>query len=440
VLIRLAVAGFLIVGPATDEPAELAGWDAERFQEIADREEGAWAGQPVEYPPGSVVVLDRVAGDDVVATHRRLVALSLVVDLGTALALWRRIGPGTGRAFLLLGLPLVPLGYQRLDTLVTALAVVAALALLAPGAAPPDRSTGRAGSTGPPLGAARRRQAADALAASAIAVGALTKVWPLVLVVGAVAIGRWRAAVGGLVTTALLGGLWLVMVGDGLEPIDQVVSLRGATGWHVESLPGTLVALVGDTPTRLELNAYRIGTLAPGLVTAGRVVAVTVMGLLAFAGRSAGARRSGPLPVCGVGPATRAADDTRRVLGLTVLGAVATLLVTAPLLSPQFLVWTTPFAALLVDPDGGVAPPDRPAVGLAAAAAVLTGLTLTAVGPADLAGTVPASLLTIRNLCLATLPLAAVAALVRPSGTTRGTPAGERGHRPTPGRSGSAGR
>ena len=57
VAIRVVVAAVLAFGPATDEPAELAGWDAERFQEIAERQEPAWSGQPVEYPPGSVVVL-----------------------------------------------------------------------------------------------------------------------------------------------------------------------------------------------------------------------------------------------------------------------------------------------------------------------------------------------------------------------------------------------
>ena len=64
------------------------------------------------------------------------------------------------------------------------------------------------------------------------------------------------------------------------HPVDQVLSLRGATGWHVESLVGALVALFTDADATLELNAYRIGTLRPTLVTLGRVGAVGAMAVL----------------------------------------------------------------------------------------------------------------------------------------------------------------
>lgn len=390
IAVRLAVAAFLVAGPATDDASELAGWDAERFQEIADRDEPAWSGQPVEYPPGSVVILDGLAGDDVVATHRHLVALSVIVDLAVAWGLWRRAGRPTGRAYLLLGLPLVPLGYQRLDTLVTALAAVAALALLAGATADSPRERRRW--VGPGV-------AADGVAATAIAAGALTKIWPAVLVATAAVLGRRRAAVGALGLMAFAGAAWLLAVGAGVDPVDQVLSLRGATGWHVESVPGALVALVGDAEPRKELDAFRIGTLRPGLVTAGRVAALAAMGLLAVAGHRRW-RAGGP------------AGAPQRVLGLTTLGAVAALLVTAPLLSPQFLVWTTPWAALLVTGRRDAGPgPDRWPIGLAAAAAMLTGLTLTAFGPAGLAATIPAALLTARNLVLVALVPACLVAL-----------------------------
>lgn len=382
VAVRLVVAVVLIAGPATDEVSDLAGWDAERFQEIAEREAPAWVGQPVEYPPGSVVVFDRLAGVDVVQTHQRLVGLSVLLDLGVALALARRLGGGSATAYLWLGLPLVPFGYQRLDTLVTAIAVVGALALLGqPGR--PDRRAG-------PL--------ADVVVALAVAIGALVKLWPILLVVGAIAIGRRRAALGALALTALGGGIWLATTGSGLEPVDQVLSLRGATGWHVESLPGALVALFGSGPAGLELNAYRIGTLQPALVTAGRALAVVAMGALALLGW----RRSREVPVGSTG-------EERTVLALATLGAVSALLVTAPLLSPQFVVWLTPWAAMVVAER--TVPATARAVAATAVAATLTGLSVHGFGPANLTSTVPAALLTIRNLALLGLVAICLAAL-----------------------------
>lgn len=407
IVVRLVVALVLVAGPATDEIDELAGWDAERFQEIAERDGPAWVDHPVEYPPGSVVVFDRLAGTDVVETHRRLVVLSLVLDLGTALVLARRIGRPSAVAYLWLGLPLVPFGYQRLDTLVTTIAVVAALALLG--------SAGSRRAESPHSGArwkgsgkgARDGIAADAVVAVAIAAGAMIKVWPALLIVGAVAIGRWRAAVAAGLVTGAAGLAWLAVVGDGLGPLDQVLSLRGATGWHVESLPGALVALVGSDQAALELNAYRIGTLRPGLVTAGRALAVITMGLLAVAGLRR--TRAGT----GAGPGDQGRpealdretpfdDGTRPVVALATLGSVAALVVTAPLLSPQFLVWLVPFAALAWSPQASGPGSIRvgPALLATSMAAALTGVALHGFGPDGLTGFVPAALLTVRNLAL----------------------------------------
>lgn len=413
IVVRVAIVAFLAFGPVTDEPAELAGWDAERFQEIADRTGQAWVDEPVEYPPGSVVVLDAVAGSDVVDTHRRLVILGLVVDLATAAALARWAGRRVAGAYLILGLALVPLGYQRLDTIVTGVAVAAALVGgLATTRPRPDLHPGPRRLTG---------LSADLGPATLIAVGALIKVWPLVLVVGAVAAGRIRLAVAAVIATTAGGVAWLLALRHGLDPVDQVLSLRGATGWHVESLPGAVVAALGDEPARLELNAYRIGDLRPALVSGGRVVAVAVMGALAGLGWLATVRNS----TGGPGPSSRFAIAT--------LGATAALLVTAPLLSPQFLIWTTPWAALLMagDDPGPVAPGRsplaRPTVLVTGAASLLTGAVLTGFGPAGLTSLIPALALTTRNLALITLVGLCLAALAQaadltPRGTTVPSP------------------
>ncbi len=412
--VRFAVVVFLVAGPLTDEATDLAGWDAERFQEIADRRAPAWAEVPVEYPPGSVIVFDVVAGPDVVATHRTLVVASFLLELAAVALLWRSVDPSAAKAFLLLGLPLVPMGLQRLDMLVTVVAVAAAVALIGP----------RRG---------RRPTASDGWFAGLVAIGVMVKLWPGLLVAGALALGRRSAAMAAAVTTVAVGLVWLAAVGAGLDPIDQVLSLRGATGWHVESLPGTVVALLTGAEQRFELNAYRIGTIDRGLVTAGRVLAVGLVAALVVSARTipAGAR-----------PATVR-------LGLVMLGSTAALLATAPLLSPQFLLWLTPWGALLVA-GGGATPKARwtsdgqiaVVLGLLVLAVGLTGGTLTVFGPDDLTGPVPAFALAVRNLVLVALPVACFAALragpegeLTPPGQRTGTPVGGRAPRPTPGTS-----
>ncbi len=390
----------LIAGPWTDSAGELAGWDVERFARIATIDGKPWQDADVEYPPGSVVVFE-VLGDigagtgepvEVVGLHRAVVAAGLIVDLVVAglvtlLGRW-----SAGRRYLLLGLPLVPMGLLRLDLWATALAVGAIALALIP-ASPGERADGSTG--------ARRFGLGVVAAGVAVAAGTMVKIWPALVVPALWSMPRVRAAVAGVVATLAATALWLWWAGVGLAPIDQVVSLRGASGWHVESLPGAAVALWSgltggahaDT-TRFELNAYRIGTLDPLLVSVGRVVVVAVIVALAVR-----ARRSTREPVL------RAAA--------VMLGATAALIVTAPLLSPQFLLWLTPWAALVPwrlhggeNGNGASATAGllHPMV-LTALAVALTGLILGVYGPPAVNQVVPAAGLTIRNMVLAAIPL-----------------------------------
>lgn len=425
----------LVAGPWTNEPAELRRWDAERFQEIADRAGDGWVDQPIEYPPGSVVVFDAIAGDDVVTTNRILVVVSALLEFGAAAALWRGLGPRVAKAFLVLGLPLVPMGLLRLDMLVTVLATVAALAVLAVGHQRepcPDTRRDRGHGAAPDslCSSGIPRFLADGTFALLVMAGAMIKIWPALLVVAAVAIGRRTAAAAAIAATGVAGGVWLLMVGAGLGPVDQVLSLRGATGWHVESLPGTLISLFGDGDARLELNAFRIGTLNDSLVTAGRVIALAVIAALAI-----------------VGARARTAKPTTERFALVMIGAVAALVVTAPLLSPQFLLWLTPWAALLFFEHGNAEPaesaghggrngaavadhpsatplvvaPLQPVVFLVATTLVLTGGVLTVFGPENLTDLVPTLLLTVRNFSLVALPFVCLRLLKSPS-NGRGEP------------------
>lgn len=398
VTVRVVAAVVLIAGPWTDNADELAGWDVERFARIAAIDGRPWRDADVEYPAGSVVVFEVLVTSgtgepvDVVALHRALVAAGLIVDLliaglVTFLGRWP-----AGCRYLLLGIPLVPMGLLRLDLWATALAVGAVAVALA--------RTDPRGTVDPTSGR-RRPDLGSAAAGVLVAAGTMVKIWPALVIPALWAVERMRAAVAAVVATLAATGLWLWWAGAGIEPIQQVVSLRGVSGWHVESLPGAIVALwsglTGETEVvRFELNAYRIGSLRPLLVSAGRLVAMVVIVALSLRGRRS---NRGPVP--------RAAA--------VMLGATAVLTVTAPLLSPQFLLWLTPWAALVPwrfgdgrDVDGRRggrrAALVHPMV-LTSVAVVLTGLILAVYGPPDVGRVVPAAGLVIRNLVVAAIPI-----------------------------------
>jgi hypothetical protein len=420
IAVRLATAGALLAGPWFDTEAELAGWDVERFQQLADEPGRPWVDRPVEYPPGSVALVELIAGSGPVDTHRRLVAASLAADLALAGFLSWIWGRRVAGAYLLIGLPLVAMGLVRLDLWSVAAAAVGAAALV------------------------RRR---PALFASAVAVGALIKVWPALLVGAAAAIRRLGSAAAALAALAAAGVAWVAFAGWSLSPVEQVVSLRGATGWHVESVGGSLTALVTGAEPELQLNAFRIGSISQPAVVAGRAITIGVVLALCAYGRSAIGRR--PAAGVGVGAETGTGAGTpaaeRRagtedgtettIVALVMAGATAALIVTAPLLSPQFLLWLTPWAALLLARRGGGGGRWPAATGwLVVAAVATTGLVLGAYQPPELARPVPAVLLLLRDGLLVAAVVAAIGAarqLGRRSGRAE-LPLGDGGAGPRP--------
>ncbi|MEZ5341852.1 MAG: hypothetical protein R2706_10485 [Acidimicrobiales bacterium] len=128
IAIRVIAAVGLLAYPRVAD-SDLTGWDAERFQEIAELAGRPWVDAPVEYPPGSVVVIKAIAADDAVGTNDRLVVLSLAVDLGIAVVLRRQWSLFAGSAYLGLGLPLIPAGLLRLDLWAAFAAVMAVVEL-----------------------------------------------------------------------------------------------------------------------------------------------------------------------------------------------------------------------------------------------------------------------------------------------------------------------
>lgn len=394
VSIRVLAAIVLIAGPWTDEADDLEGWDVARFQEIADAPGRHWVDHEVEYPPGTALLVETLARDHVVETHRLLVASSLAVDLAVAALVGMMGGRRASAVYLVLGLPLVPMGLLRFDLWSVALAVVAVAAL------------------------GQRKPAAFAGATTA---AAMVKVWPVVLLAPAIALRRRAATVAALATMAGAGLAWLAYGGWSLDPLDQVLSLRGATGWHVESIGGTLSALTTEARPERQLDAFRIGELDESIVLFGRLVTVAVATAFVALGRRVPVRPDDP----------RTAVTAASVI---MLGTTAALIVTAPLLSPQFLLWLTPWAALAVATP--VESPDRwlaALVILTGVATTVTGAVLAAYGPPDLAEPTPAVVLGLRNLVLIAIVIVALVVVARRS---RGAehPLGQGGPGPRPAR------
>ncbi len=364
VIIRVGAALALVAGPWTNEANELDGWDIARFWAIASDTGRHWADQAVEYPPGSVALIELLAISDVVWSHRLIVVASLLVDLAIVVGLVRFIGRTGAATYLVLSLPLVPGGLVRFDLWATGLAVLAFAALCDDG---PKRS--RSGW----------------FAAAAIVAGAAVKVMPIVIVI--VAIGRRRWSV---VAATIGGGLaattaWLLY--GGTDAVSQVLSLRDATGWHVESVAGAITTLTTDETARFEADVFRIGEIDERILWLGRGLLACLAGLLVGLRFHAGSR------------ATMEQSRARTTDAAIVVALIAGLLVTAPLLSPQFLLWLTPFVAVIAADEGW----RHPIVVSAGAATLMTGATLAAFGPPGLDVASAAGLLTVRNLLLVAL-------------------------------------
>lgn len=358
IVVRLVAALVLIFGPWTDDPSELQGWDVERFQAIADTAGTPYVDHEVEYPPLSVVVAEVVLADNVVESHQRLVALSLLIDLAIAAVLARAFGSRAAIAYLLIGLPLVPSGLLRLDLWAALAAVIAAAAVARPRRHPSQHDA-----------IEDRRDAIDlSIFAVMVTVGAMVKLWPALLIPAAVGIKKSRDAVLAAVVGGVAGVAWLAV--SGTAALEQITSLRGVTGWHLESVPGSLIALFSSESPRLEANAFRIGELNDAAVLAGRTLVFALV-----AGAAVLARRS--------------SRQVSERLALVMLVAVSALVITAPLLSPQFLLWLTPWAAIVHR--------DRTLICVTFLAVALTAVVLAAFGPPDLDHPVAASGLLVRD-------------------------------------------
>lgn len=338
--------------------------DLDRYWEIGSSTGRPYVSFQVEYAPLAPLLFKALAR---VADNRRTFRTAMVwtaatADVVAALALARGFGWSSAALYLAVTLPLLPLYYKRFDLLPTAAAAVGVAAL---------------------------RMRYPAFAASSLVVGIGFKLWPLPLI-ALVVHGRDRAVrhrglLALLVSLAMLGLGWLVA--GGLDGIRQVVTLRGAAGWHLESVVGAVVALWDHESLRMESDAWRVGRSSPTVTLALLLLATATSLCLAW----------------------RGATDEKR-WGTTWLASVTAVLVCAPVLSPQYMAWIAPATALT-----WVEGNRTPAV-LAAGAMALTVLLMREYDALLAGGIWALTLVIMRNTVLLFTLIAAAAALIRSNG------------------------
>jgi len=176
--------------------------------------------------------------------------------------------------------------------------------------------------------------------------GGAFKLWPLPFVLLLLRRHRSRASMApiGLAAGVLcvMGVVWLGVAS--WRGLYDVLTFRGATGWQIESLVGSIVHATGDPSLRLESGSWRIGTIPRGMSIVLFLIAAPGFAWSVWKG---------------------AATDR---VGLGWLAGVSLLLVCSALLSAQFVGWLAPGAALAFTRG------DRRAAALATLAIVLTGV------------------------------------------------------------------
>jgi hypothetical protein len=229
---------------------------------------------------------------------------------------------------------------------------------------------------------------------TALALGVGLKLWPFALV-GALLVpspllaapderARFRrtALVAFLAVGVVVAAGALLFAG--WRGIGQVVTFRGARGWQIEGLVGSLMHLFGANP-RFESGSWRIGATSGPISVALFAVAA---------------------PLC-LWSSWRGARGDR--LGTGWLAAVAILLLLSALFSAQYVIWLIPAAAIAWTERA------RPLVWLTAVTVALTTV-FWSFFPAVLASRTPALVLVVaRNLLLLAIAAVAVARALRPS-------------------------
>lgn len=302
VLARI-VAIVILLRSGVEHEGTILGGDARRYLEILHTPGTPYRDHAVEYTPLTLGFLSLV---DRVGVHATLTAIAwsqLALELAVVAVLWRVWSRRTALWYLVLGTPLLlfPFPYARVD-LLTVLLAVSGVALVV-----------------------RHR---PVIGGATIGMAVLAKVWPWALA-PLLLVRRQRRGIVAFATTVSAGTIaWIAWAGT--AGIAQVVSFRNARGWQIESLPGIVAHAFDPGSSVFESGAWRSG--AP-MTWWGRV-ALFVASLASVAWAWWRADRAD----------ATSRDDAEAVAATF---AVVALLVLAPILSTQYVLWLLPFAAIV---------------------------------------------------------------------------------------------
>ena len=382
VVVRV-VAIVVLLGSGIESERSILGGDARRYEAIVGAPGTPYLDHEVEYPPVAVGLMAVVDRPTTLGTLVALAVSQLALELAVAGLLAWAWSRRTGVVYLVLGTPMVlyPFLYVRIDLLAVFLAVLA-LALLRRG-----RPTG---------------------SGMALAAAVYAKVWPLVLGPRLFLAGHRRAPAA-FVATGVVGlVLWVAWAGTG--GIGQIIGFRGATGWQIESLPGIVLHALDPAASTVQQGAWRTGVDA----TTPARVALTVIGLTAVALAWWWAQRAARL-------ARQRGDDTTVTVvldGLGPLAAVLAMVVCSTIISPQYVLWFVPFAAVVA--AGG----DRTVAALTLAAVTTSTLGLLWIHGLVDGDALPVATVLVRNLALFALLVRTLQGLVRLASGPAVPPAG----------------
>jgi hypothetical protein len=197
-------------------------------------------------------------------------------------------------------------------------------------------------------GAALGRRRHQTAGGAVLALAVFAKVWPVVLAPAMLVRRQWRGLLA-WVATGLVGLVaWVAWAGT--SGLGQVATFRGADGWQIESFPGIVIHMIDPSSSRVEQGAWRTAVGVPAWAKVLMTLAVvTVLGLAwLWSSRAATAGRE------------------QAIDAYAPVAVVVAMLVFAPILSPQYVLWFLPFAAI------ATAAGDRVVGGLTLAITALT--------------------------------------------------------------------
>jgi len=359
---RVAALVYLLVSHQDTVDGGLVG-DIRRYVEMSTAKGTPYRDFQVEYPPVTFALIRVLTGSNLYRSIALVAVSQFICDLGIAALLrwvWDR---RTMVAYLVLGLPLIcwPFVYARID-LFSALLAVGGLALV--------------------------RKGRDVEGGGLLAVAVLAKIWPFAVAPVLIVERRVKGLAAFAIAGATLAIAWFALAGS--AGVRQVVSFRDATGWQVESVPGILWHLHDPSRVKFESGAFRTGvmpTWGRPLLTALSLTFIVLAWWMAARRRNDGA-------------------DDHVVYALAPLVSVLALLIFAPILSPQYVVWMLPFAALVV------ARGDRLVAGLTAGITIITTVSYVFVVDAANGDVWAIAPVLVRNILLVALLVVAVQLLV----------------------------